>query len=90
MLKADKVLVQKSGYFARSAPPNKEDLDLIQRTCAEAARCGLNGQSGVVALDEDHNNELRCIGFQRINSGKPFDIHQKWFEDMLIDIGQIR
>jgi len=90
MLKADKVLVQKSGYFARSAPPNKEDLDLIQRTCAEAARCGLNGQSGVVALDEDNNNELHCIGFQRINSGKPFDIHQKWFEDMLIDIGQIR
>ena len=29
-LNADKVLVQKSGYFARSAKPNKEDLKLIK------------------------------------------------------------
>ena len=29
-LNADKTLVQKSGYFARSASPNKKDLDLIK------------------------------------------------------------
>ncbi|HEX37576.1 MAG TPA: pyrophosphate--fructose-6-phosphate 1-phosphotransferase [Candidatus Cloacimonetes bacterium] len=90
MLKADKVLVQKSGYFARSAPPNKEDLDLIKRTCKMSAQCGLNGESGVVALDEEHNNELRCIDFSRIKRGRAFDTQQKWFQDMLIDIGQIR
>jgi len=90
MLKADKVLVQKSGYFARSAPPNKEDIDLITKTCKKATHCALNGENGVIALDEEHDNEMRCIEFSRIKRGRPFDTHQKWFRDMMIDIGQIR
>ena len=35
-LKSDKILVQKSGYFARSAAPNGEDLDLIKRSATMA------------------------------------------------------
>ncbi|MDP8221338.1 MAG: pyrophosphate--fructose-6-phosphate 1-phosphotransferase [Candidatus Stygibacter frigidus] len=86
-LAADKVLVQKSGYFARSAAPNREDLDLIMKTADQAVTFGLNGQSGVVGIDEA-DGSMRCIEFGRIRGGKPFDINQKWFIDMLKDIGQ--
>jgi pyrophosphate--fructose-6-phosphate 1-phosphotransferase len=37
-LGAEKVLVQKSGYFARSAAPNEQDLELIKRCCTHATR----------------------------------------------------
>jgi len=86
-LEADKVLVQKSGYFARSAAPNRADLDLIMKTADQAVTFGLNGQSGVVGIDEA-DNSMRCIEFGRIRGGKPFDINQKWFLEMLKDIGQ--
>jgi pyrophosphate--fructose-6-phosphate 1-phosphotransferase len=88
-LNADKVLVQKSGYFARSASPNNEDLDLIGRSAALAAESALAGKSGVVGLDEDKSNELGLIAFERIKGGKPFDIHQDWFQKMLKEIGQL-
>ncbi|MEA3475875.1 MAG: pyrophosphate--fructose-6-phosphate 1-phosphotransferase [Candidatus Cloacimonadota bacterium] len=90
VLKADKTLVQKSGYFARSAVPNKRDLNLILKTTNMAVKSALNGQSGVIGLDEKCNDEMRCIGFQRIKDGKPFNIHAEWFQKMLRDIGQIR
>ena len=89
MLKAEKVLVQKSGYFARSSAPNKEDLELIFRTADLAVECALDGLSGVVGLDEDNNNELRCIDFKRIKGGKPFNYENSWFQEMLTEIGQI-
>jgi pyrophosphate--fructose-6-phosphate 1-phosphotransferase len=88
-LEAEKVLVQKSGYFARSAAPNQNDLKLIIKTADQAVTFGLNGQSGVVGIDED-DNSMRCIEFGRIRGGKPFDIRQKWFIDMLKEIGQYR
>ncbi len=87
-LKAEKVLVQKSGYFARSAAPNERDLELIKRCCVLAADAALRGESGVTGEDEDHDNELRVIEFPRIKGGKPFDITEKWFTDMLAEIGQ--
>lgn len=89
MLKAEKVLVQKSGYFARSAAPIKEDLDLIIQTADLAVENALNRISGVIGLDEDHNNKMQCIEFDRIKGGKPFDIKIKWFNELLKDIGQI-
>ena len=52
-LDADKTLVQKSGYFARSARPGSRDLDLIKRSSFMAAECALEGRSGVVGLDEN-------------------------------------
>ena len=85
-LEAQKVLVQKSGYFARSAPANAMDLDLIKRSASLAAECGLSGKNGVVGLDEDNNDELSLINFDRIKGGKPFTTDQDWFQDMLGEI----
>ena len=87
-LKAEKTLVQKSGYFARSAKANAQDLELIKRSAFFAAEQGLNGKSGLSGLDEDNNNQLRLIEFERIKGGKPFDISLDWFETMTRDIGQ--
>jgi len=87
-LSAEKVLVQKSGYFARSAAPNQEDLDLIKRSAAVAAKGALEGTSGVAGLDEDQDNEMRIIEFPRIKGGKPFNTDEPWFIEMLKEIGQ--
>jgi len=85
---ADKVLVQKSGYFARSAKPNKKDLGLIFQTADFAVKCAINGNSGVVGLDENNNNQLTCIEFERIRGGKPFNPQVEWFQSMINEIGQ--
>lgn len=87
-LNADKVLVQKSGYFGRSAAPNERDLELIKRSAFAGAEYALDGQSGVAGLDEDAGGEMSCIAFPRIKGGKPFDIDLPWFGDMLGEIGQ--
>ena len=87
-LNADKVLVQKSGYFGRSAAPNERDLELIKRSAFAGAEYALDGQSGVAGMDEDAGGEMSCIAFPRIKGGKPFDIELPWFEDMLRAIGQ--
>lgn len=87
-LDADKVLVQKSGYFARSAAPNGQDLALIKQSAAAAAQYALDGKSGVAGLDEDAGDEMSCIAFPRIKGGKPFDIDEPWFGEMLQAIGQ--
>jgi len=85
-LEAQKVLVQKSGYFARSAPANAVDLDLIKKSASLATECGLSGKNGVVGLDEDNNDKLSLINFDRIKGGKPFNTDQVWFQDMLGEI----
>ena len=88
MLGAEKTLVQKSGYFSRAAACNAADRDLIKRCADMAVDCALDGDSGVIGEDEDQDNTLRAIEFERIKGGKPFDIDQPWFEDMLKDMGQ--
>lgn len=88
-LKADKVLVQKSGYFARSSAPGTDDLQLIKNTAHMAAEMALKKRSGVVGLDENKNNNLALIDFKLIKGGKSFDIKQQWFLDLLREIGQI-
>lgn len=85
---AEKTLVQKSGYFARSAKPCKRDLELIFNSVDLAIQSAFNRQSGVVGLDEDYQNELRCIKFERIKGGKPFDPNVEWFQKLLKNIGQ--
>ena len=87
-LGADKVLVQKSGYFGRSAAPNERDLELIRKSAFAGAEYALNGQSGVAGLDEDEGGAMSCIEFPRIKGGKPFDIDLPWFGEMLGEIGQ--
>lgn len=85
-LNAHKVLVQKSGYFARSAAPISKDIDLIKKTAIFAVKSALKSISGVVGLDEDKNNQMECIEFERIKGGKPFDINLDWYKDMLNEI----
>ena len=87
-LDADKTLIQKSGYFARSAKPGSRDLDLIKKSAFMAAEFALNGKSGLVGLDENNGGELGLIDLQLIKGGKEFDTTQPWFQDMLIAIGQ--
>jgi pyrophosphate--fructose-6-phosphate 1-phosphotransferase len=85
---AEKVLVQKSGYFSRAAPANDEDLRLIKSCVDYAVECAFRRESGVIGHDEDRNNVLRAIEFPRIKGGKPFDIDLDWFGDLLSVIGQ--
>lgn len=85
-LNANKVLVQKSGYFSRSAKSNQKDLDLIFEVADHAVESATKGQSGVVGWDEDNNNTLSCIDFNRIKGGKPFDINQDWYIKMMKEI----
>ena len=87
-LEAEKTLVQKSGYFGRSAAPNKQDLELIKASGKLGAKMALDGQCGVVGMDEEKNGELGLIDFERIKGGKPFNIDQKWFNELLKEIGQ--
>ena len=87
-LGAKKTLVQKSGYFSRSAAPNAADLDLIKRSAELAAKSALEGKGGLVGLDMDLNGKLSLIDFQRIAGGKPFDIATDWFVELLRQIGQ--
>jgi len=88
MLGAEKVLVQKSGYFARSAPANPADLALIDRCVEHSVGCALRRESGVVGEDEDRGDELRAIEFNRIKGGKPFATNAAWFDEVLQAIGQ--
>ena len=83
MLGAEKVLVQKSGYFSRAAAPNKEDLQLIKSCVDLAVDCAFKGESGVTGEDEDAGDVLRAIEFPRIKGGKPFDTKTPWFTKML-------
>ena len=87
-LGADKVLVQKSGYFSRSAAANKADLALIRECTNYAVDAALRGESGVVGQDEERGDELRAIEFERIAGGKKFDVSVPWFTDLLRDLGQ--
>ena len=88
LLGADKVLVQKSGYFARSAAANDADLALIRQCTDYAVDAALRGESGVVGQDEERGDELRAIEFDRIKGGKAFDVTQPWFTTLLADLGQ--
>ena len=87
-LGAEKTLVQKSGYFARSSKANKKDLALIKNCANFAAKHALEGKSGLAGLDDSKNGELNLIDFERIKGGKPFNVDLDWYKSMLIDIGQ--
>ena len=85
-LNADKVLVQKSGYFARSAKPNKEDLKLIKDSASLAVKCAIKGnKSGVIGLKD----QLELIDFSFIKGGKPFDYNVEWFKKLTEEINHI-
>lgn len=87
-LGAERAMVQKSGYYARSAPANADDLRLIHSMVDLAVENALNGISGVTGHDEGQNGKLRVIEFPRIKGGKHFDIGQPWFAEVMNTIGQ--
>ena len=87
---AEKTIVQKSGYFARAAAANEFDRDLIGRCAKEGVKSAIEGVSGCMGEDEDKEGApIRAIEFERIKGGKPFDISQTWFQEMLKEIGQV-
>lgn len=88
-LGAEKSKVLKSGYFARSAPANEEDLELIRRCTDLAVETALAGGSGLVGEDEERGDELRAIELDRVAGGGSFDTGQDWFTAMLREIGQV-
>jgi len=89
-IEAEKVMVQKSGYFSRSARANVQDLRLIKSMTDYAVECALRGEAGVVGHDEEDGGRLKAIPFPRIEGHKKFDITQPWFTAMLDEIGQPR
>lgn len=88
LLGAERSMVQKSGYYARSAPANRDDLRLIQSMTDLAVESALNKVSGVTGHDEGQGGKLRTIEFPRIKGGKHFDTSAKWFGDVMDVIGQ--
>jgi pyrophosphate--fructose-6-phosphate 1-phosphotransferase len=85
---AEKTMVQKSGYFSRSAAANDADLALIKQCTDFAVDAALRGESGVVGHDEERGDELRAIEFPRIAGGKEFDPTVDWFTELKATIGQ--
>jgi diphosphate-dependent phosphofructokinase len=90
MIGAEKTLVQKSGYFARAAAANIDDLRLIKSCTDLAVDCAMRREGGVIGHDEDRGGVLRAIEFARIKGGKPFDIEAAWFVALLDSIGQAK
>ncbi|SDU66103.1 pyrophosphate--fructose-6-phosphate 1-phosphotransferase [Jiangella alkaliphila] len=85
---AEKVMVQKSGYYSRSAAANADDLRLIKSCTDLAVECALRHDGGLIGHDEERGGRLRAIEFDRIKGGKAFDPSTPWFADLLGAIGQ--
>ncbi|MBL0849082.1 MAG: pyrophosphate--fructose-6-phosphate 1-phosphotransferase [Candidatus Liberibacter ctenarytainae] len=88
LIQAERSVVQKSGYFARSAASGKEDLILIRKMVCLAVDSAISGISGVTGEDERKNDCLRVIPFEEIRGGKIFDIKTPWFSSILEHTGQ--
>ena len=78
----DRVLIQKSGYYSRSAAPSSNDLDYIFKICDFAFDCALKSKSGVAGVDE-RTGELSCIDFNLIKGDKGLDVSSKWFSELI-------
>ncbi len=88
-LQAGKVLIQKSGYFTRSAAPNILDLNLIQSCVDLAVECAFKNKPGLIGQDEENQNRLRCIEFSRVSGAKPFNVSCKEFQDLMKEVHQL-
>jgi diphosphate-dependent phosphofructokinase len=90
LVKAEKTIVQRSGYFARAAAANAFDRDLIGACAKAGVNAAIAGVSGCMGQDEEMPDmPVRAIEFERIQGHKPFNVQQEWFQQMLKDIGQI-
>jgi pyrophosphate--fructose-6-phosphate 1-phosphotransferase len=88
LIDAEKILVQKSGYFARSSAPNEYDIRLIKDSAIFAVHCAMESKSGVVGLDEENEDKMSLINFNRIKGGKAFNPRNEKFIHLLNEIGQ--
>ena len=86
---AEKTMVQKSGYFSRSAAANEADRTLIRQMVEVAVEAAQQGVAGVVGQDEERDDELRTIEFDRIAGAKAFDTSVDWFQSVLKRTGQV-
>jgi len=84
-LNADKILIQKSGYFARSSAPCYSDIQLIEKSAVFAVKMANIKKSGVVGL-RDSTNNIELIDFKEIKGNKPFDTNQEWFKKLSKEI----
>jgi pyrophosphate--fructose-6-phosphate 1-phosphotransferase len=90
LIGAEKTIVQKSGYFARSAAANNFDRQLISDCAKVGVASAIAGVSGCMGQDEDlPGAPIRPIEFDRVKGGKPFDVKTPWFQQMLKEIGQM-
>jgi pyrophosphate--fructose-6-phosphate 1-phosphotransferase len=87
-INAEKLLVQRSGYFVRSAAPNVSDLTLIQSCVGMAVESAFRGDSGLIGHDEENSNKLRCIEFLRVKGGKTLNLKDPAVLSLLEAIGQ--
>ena len=51
---AEKVMVQKSGYFSRASAAGEEDLRLIKSMTDYAVECAFAGKAGLIAVSYTH------------------------------------
>ena len=88
LIGAERTLVQKSGYFARSAAANARDRELIGQMAQMACECGIEGTAGLIGHDIEQGDKLRSIELERIGGGKKFDPKEDWFVALLDEMGQ--
>ena len=72
------------------AAANADDLRLIKSCTDLAVECAMRREGGVIGHDENNNDILRACEFERIKGGKPFDVKQAWFVELLKAIGQAK
>lgn len=87
-LKAEKVMVQKSGYYARSAPAGRRDIMLIQSMVDTAVDTALSGGNGLIGHDTDAGRRLRAIEFDRVKGGRELDVTLDWVSKIPEHTGQ--
>lgn len=87
LLDADRSLVVKSGYFARSGAAGPVDRALINRCCIVALRAALDRTSGIVGEDAEADDAITVIGFDRIHGGRRLDLDEIWVAGLLRTVG---
>ena len=79
---------KQANTFIKDNTKKMEDEAMVafkdeKESAVYAVQCAFNKQSGVVGLDEEDNDKLSIISFDRIKGGKPFNPNCNWFQEML-------
>ena len=86
LLNSTNSIVEKSGYYARSAAAGPADTRLIASYASVAVDSALDGVSGCVGEDTENGNNLGIISFERIKGEGKMNTSLKWFTDMMRQI----